>query len=131
MDHSNSETGLLQTTAFSEENVRRGFIRKVYSILSFQLLVTMAVMGFFFIEPVKQYSASNSWIFWLAFATSLGCIFALSCFESVRRKSPGNLICLGIFTLGMYVYMFRIFHTFSFNPWRFYFKDLTVRCPTF
>jgi len=93
------EGGLLTTSAFTEDNVRRGFIKKVYSILSGQLLVTMAIMGFFFIQPVREYSTHNPWIFWVAFAASFACLIALSCFEGVRRNFPGNLICLGVFTV--------------------------------
>jgi len=92
--------GLLTSSAFDEANVRRGFMRKVYSILSLQLLVTMAVMGIFFIEPVKNYSRTDGqWMFWVAFVASLVCIIALTCFEGVRRKAPGNMIWLGVFTL--------------------------------
>ena len=94
------EGGLLTTSAFSEDNVRRGFIKKVYSILSAQLIVTMAIMGFFFIQPVRIYATENQWIFYVAFAASFVCLIALSCFEGVRRNFPGNLICLGVFTVG-------------------------------
>ena len=96
------EGGLLTTSAFSEDNVRRGFIKKVYSILSAQLIVTMAIMGFFFIQPVRIYATENQWIFWVAFAASFVCLIALSCFEGVRRNFPGNLICLGVFTVGKF-----------------------------
>ena len=96
------EGGLLTTSAFSEDNVRRGFINKVYSILSAQLIVTMAIMGFFFIQPVRIYATQNTWIFWVAFAASFVCLIALSCFEGVRRNFPGNLICLGVFTVGKF-----------------------------
>ena len=96
------EGGLLTTSAFTEDNVRRGFIKKVYSILSGQLLVTMAIMGFFFIQPVREYSIHNQWIFWVAFGASFACLIALSCFEGVRRNFPGNLICLGVFTVGKF-----------------------------
>ena len=63
-------------------------------------LVTMAIMGVFFIQPVREYSTQNQWIFWVAFAASFACLIALSCFEGVRRNFPGNLICLGVFTVG-------------------------------
>ena len=96
--------GLLTSSAFDEANVRRGFMRKVYSILSLQLLVTMAVMGIFFIEPVKNYSRTDGqWMFWVAFVASFVCIIALTCFEGVRRKAPGNFVWLGVFTLGKFI----------------------------
>ena len=102
--------GLLTSSAFDEANVRRGFMRKVYSILSLQLLVTMAVMGIFFIEPVKIYSRTDGqWMFWVAFVASMVCIIALTCFEGVRRKAPGNLVWLGVFTLGKISQVFKFF----------------------
>ena len=49
--------GLLGSAdAFSDAAIRRGFIRKVYGILSVQLLVTM---GFFFIPSVQGYASQN------------------------------------------------------------------------
>ena len=100
--------GLLTSSAFDEANVRRGFMRKVYSILSLQLLVTMAVMGIFFIEPVRIYSRTDGqWMFWVAFVASMVCIIALTCFEGVRRKAPGNLVWLGVFTLGKNAQIFK------------------------
>jgi len=107
------EGGLLTTSAFTEDNVRRGFIKKVYSILSGQLLVTMAIMGFFFIQPVRVYSTHNPWIFWVAFAASFACLIALSCFEGVRRNFPGNLICLGVFTVVEGIMLGSVVATFN------------------
>ena len=43
--------GLTSSGAFGEANVRRGFIKKVYGILTFQLAVTM----------VSFYSNINRW----------------------------------------------------------------------
>ena len=34
-------SGLVSSGAFGEDNIRRGFIRKVYCILTFQLALTM------------------------------------------------------------------------------------------
>ena len=42
MDGESGDTmGLTSSGEFSEERVRKGFIRKVYGILTFQLTVTM------------------------------------------------------------------------------------------
>ena len=45
--------------SFSEKSVRLGFIRKVYSILSVQLVVTMAIIGIFRIDSVVQFSGGK------------------------------------------------------------------------
>ena len=113
--------GLLTSSAFDEANVRRGFMRKVYSILSLQLLVTMAVMGIFFIEPVKIYSRTDGqWMFWVAFVASMVCIIALTCFEGVRRKAPGNMVWLGVFTLGKISQVFKFFTRIYSKCWPFF-----------
>ena len=39
-------TGLTSSGAFDDVNIRRGFIRKVYGILTVQLAVTMVSFGF-------------------------------------------------------------------------------------
>lgn len=87
-------------SAFSEKNVRLGFIRKVYGILLCQILVTILVMVMFmYIEPVKQYSMHNPWIWYTAFAVTFVTLIVLACCENVRRSFPMNMIFLGIFTL--------------------------------
>jgi len=98
----NESGGLLDSAdAFSDKVIRRGFMRKVYSLLSLQLLLTTAVAGIFYVPSIREFASnpSNSWLIWVAFIPSFICLIALSCCEGVRRKSPGNLICLGIFTL--------------------------------
>ena len=52
---------------FSEDSVRRGFIRKVYSILMVQLLVTIAFICLFcFVKEIKQWVQENLWFYILA-----------------------------------------------------------------
>jgi len=101
MFQGNESGGLLDSAdAFSDKVIRRGFMRKVYSILSLQLLLTTAVAGLFFIHPIRAYAQGNGqWLIFVAFIPSFICLIALSCCEGVRRKSPNNLICLGVFTL--------------------------------
>ncbi|XP_037077573.1 protein lifeguard 1-like [Pollicipes pollicipes] len=84
---------------FSEQSVRKGFIRKVYSILMMQLVVTAGLIGIFFAESVREYAVKNTWIFWLAFAGTLVCILTLACCTDMRRKTPHNFIFLGVFTV--------------------------------
>jgi len=95
------QTGLMSSGAFGEENIRKGFIKKVYSILTFQLALTMGVMGIFFVDSVKDYTSENIWLFWVAFFLSFGFLIALvcPCFGDLRRKTPHNMILLVGFTL--------------------------------
>ena len=64
---STGEAGLISSSGsgpFAEAAIRRGFVRKVYGILTGQLVVTMAIMGFFYIPTVANYAVGNIWLFW-------------------------------------------------------------------
>jgi len=86
-------------SSFSDKAIRLNFIRKVYSILTVQLIVTMGFIGFFFIPSVATFSQQNPALLWVALAFSIIMMLALVCVPSIRRKSPHNLIFLGLFTL--------------------------------
>jgi len=94
-DEPNSDIG-----GFGEKAVRRGFIRKVYSILMSQLVLTGAVIAtFMFVDPVKAYVQTNMWVYYSSMAVMFVCLISMACCESVRRKFPTNFIFLGVFTL--------------------------------
>lgn len=100
MDGETGETtGLTASGAFDDKSIRRGFIRKVYGILTCQLAVTMGIMAIFFIPAVKAYTFDNIWLFWVAFFMSIGFLIGLVCCGEVRRKSPHNMILLSGFTI--------------------------------
>lgn len=91
--------------AFSSKEVRMGFIRKVYSILSVQLLVTVAFICFF-----TYHKDTNAWakkggvvLMFAALGASIVSLCTLACCGGVRRKFPANFICLAIFTLAQSV----------------------------
>jgi len=116
MFQADSESGGLldSADAFSDKVIRLGFMRKVYSILSLQLLLTTAVAGLFYIEPIREYTQGNGyWLIWVAFVPSFICLIVMSCCEGVRRKSPGNMVCLGIFTLAEGFMMGIVVSTYS------------------
>ncbi|XP_071788310.1 protein lifeguard 1-like [Asterias amurensis] len=85
---------------FAEQDVRHGFIKKVYAILTAQLALTIAIIiPFVYVDEVKEYMYRNSWPFWVAFAMTFILIIALSCFTNLRRNFPINFICLFLFTV--------------------------------
>lgn len=85
---------------FNDKSIRMGFIRKVYSILTLQLMITTGfIMLFVLVQPVRQFAYTNSWLFWVAFAVTIVCVISLACCPNVRRKTPTNFIVLFIFTL--------------------------------
>lgn len=85
---------------FSDTSVRHGFIKKVYGILTCQLLVTLAIMAPFALsDGMKSFAANNSALFFVCMIVGFACIIAISCCENVRRSYPTNLIVLGVFTV--------------------------------
>ena len=63
--------------------MRRAFIRKVYGILSLQLLLTCAIIApFLFHQPLRDYARRNQWMYWTAFAVT---------FVSVGQVSDGRV----------------------------------------
>ena len=78
-------------------------MQKVYGILMCQLLVTVGIMAIFmFVKPIRDWVWTNQWVVFTsiggASAVMLGCVIALACVPGLSRKSPGNLVCLAIFT---------------------------------
>ncbi|GAB1608260.1 protein lifeguard 1-like [Argonauta hians] len=85
---------------FSEKSIRMAFIRKVYSILMVQLLVTLGFIAIFlYVEPVRDYSRQNPWIVYLALALTFITIIMLACCSNIRRQFPVNFIVLSLFTV--------------------------------
>ncbi|KAM9230248.1 protein lifeguard 2 [Dugong dugon] len=96
--------GLERFTTFSwdDQKVRRVFIRKVYTILLIQLLVTLGVVALFtFCDPVKSYVQANPGWYWASYAVFFVTYLTLACCSGPRRHFPWNLILLMVFTLSM------------------------------
>ncbi|KYN13684.1 PREDICTED: protein lifeguard 4-like [Trachymyrmex cornetzi] len=77
--------------------IRMGFLRKVYGLLSIQILMTVALASIFVISStVKLYVQDNAWTIGLAFFLTMAILIALM----IKRKDhPANLILLSAFTL--------------------------------
>lgn len=82
------------------KRVRAGFIRKVFGILSVQLVTTFAIVCLFaFVDSIRDGVRQRPGVLWAALAVSITCLIALSCCPGVAKTYPGNYICLGVFTL--------------------------------
>ena len=46
----------------------------------------------------SSYVQDNSWLMYTSWGVAFACIIVLACCGDVRRKSPGNFICLAVFT---------------------------------
>jgi FtsH-binding integral membrane protein len=79
--------------------IRLGFIRKVYGILSLQLLITVIFCAASFNTGVKTFLLENQVFFWLAAALSFVLIIPLICFKSVMRRVPINYLLLLAWTM--------------------------------
>ncbi|GJQ69775.1 hypothetical protein Trydic_g22334 [Trypoxylus dichotomus] len=79
--------------------VRLGFIRKVYCLLSAQLILTTIIAAVcMFTPPIQEFIHKNDWLMLLAFISSIVTIIALHIW---RKSTPTNFILLGIFTVVM------------------------------
>uniref|UniRef100_A0A8C6Y115 Transmembrane BAX inhibitor motif containing 1 n=1 Tax=Naja naja TaxID=35670 RepID=A0A8C6Y115_NAJNA len=87
---------------WDDKKVRHVFIRKVYSIISLQLLVTVGIIAIFtFVEPVSGFVRRNIAVYYASYAVFLVTYLVLVCCEGPRRRFPWNLILLSVFTLAM------------------------------
>ena len=82
-----------------EKMMCRGFIRKVYGIISFQLIITVSICGLTFFDDVKTFFVNYKAIFWVCLALNIAIIIPLVCFKSIARKVPVNYILLTLWTI--------------------------------
>uniref|UniRef100_A0A671QAF8 Protein lifeguard 2 n=1 Tax=Sinocyclocheilus anshuiensis TaxID=1608454 RepID=A0A671QAF8_9TELE len=62
------DSEMLTEFSWDDQNIRRIFIRKVYTILMLQLSVTLAFVAvFIFCEPVKYYIQTNPGWYWASY----------------------------------------------------------------
>ncbi|XP_057406695.1 protein lifeguard 3 [Balaenoptera acutorostrata] len=87
---------------WSDRKVRHAFIRKVYSIISIQLLITVAIIAIFtFVKPVSEFVKANLAVYYASYAVFLVTYLTLACCQGPRRRFPWNIILLTLFTLAM------------------------------
>ncbi|XP_076246596.1 glutamate NMDA receptor-associated protein 1 lifeguard isoform X2 [Calliopsis andreniformis] len=84
---------------FNDKSIRNGFIRKVYSILMCQLLITVSLIALFlYHRPTKLWVMRHPEMFWICFVATIVLIICMACCTSVRRKAPMNFVFLFLFT---------------------------------
>jgi len=90
-------------------DIRMQFVRKVYSILTVQLLATAALSSVsFFNQSYKHWIQSNQWMMWLSLFGAIG--FMLLTFWK-RKSYPTNLLFLAGFT-GLEAYSISVIVSF-------------------
>jgi FtsH-binding integral membrane protein len=89
------EATVLENLGWDPET-RRVFIRRVYSILTVQLLLTGFISSFMIMHvPTQMYVLTHAWPVTLSIVSSLVLIVALMC---MKDKEPENMYLLGAFT---------------------------------
>ncbi|KAK7269782.1 hypothetical protein RIF29_22518 [Crotalaria pallida] len=84
--------------------LRWGFIRKVYIIISMQLLFTAAFASVFIsFQPARDFVKYNPYRFLVLFGSLIVTILILFVLSKFYKKHPVNLFLLGLYTLGMSV----------------------------
>ncbi|KAJ1980497.1 hypothetical protein H4R33_005462 [Dimargaris cristalligena] len=84
------------TVSQCDREVRFAFLRKVYSILTAQLLTTVAVTMLFFFQPsLNAWAFRNVWSLYVAAIGAMGALVGLYC---QRRSVPANFAWLALFT---------------------------------
>uniref|UniRef100_A0A1I8GQS5 MARVEL domain-containing protein n=1 Tax=Macrostomum lignano TaxID=282301 RepID=A0A1I8GQS5_9PLAT len=88
--------------AFNDKSIRRGFIRKVYLILSAQLAFTFGIVLLVSLVPaLRQFARDHRWIAYIAYAVFIVVYIMLVCMMSLRRKYPWNMVALTVFTVAL------------------------------
>ncbi|XP_029361207.1 glutamate receptor, ionotropic, N-methyl D-aspartate-associated protein 1b (glutamate binding) [Echeneis naucrates] len=84
------------------KTIRTAFIRKVFLVLTAQLMVTFAFVAVFtFVTEVKTFVMVNTWTYFVSYGVFLVSVCVISCCGNVRRRHPWNLVALSILTLSM------------------------------
>ncbi|XP_011496177.1 PREDICTED: protein lifeguard 3-like [Ceratosolen solmsi marchali] len=80
---------------FGELKVRRRFIRRVFSILTLQLIFTAFVVAtFIFVEKAKEIMLTYRYLWIIALSLFIFTYLSISCCECARREIPCNVIFL-------------------------------------
>ena len=85
---------------FNTKEIRLGFIRKVYLILSVQLLVTCgAVLLTYNVAAVRDFQNEYFWLYYVCIVVTIVTLYAIGCYKRVARSVPLNYSLLAVFTV--------------------------------
>uniref|UniRef100_A0AAZ3PSM4 Uncharacterized protein n=1 Tax=Oncorhynchus tshawytscha TaxID=74940 RepID=A0AAZ3PSM4_ONCTS len=89
-------------SGFEDKSIRQAFIRKVFLVLTVQLMVTFSFVAVFtFVDDAKLFVRRNPWTYYVSYAIFFVSLITLSCCGEFRRKHPWNLMALSILTLSL------------------------------
>lgn len=79
---------------------RMGFIRKVYCILTAQLVLTAAFcVAIFASDGFRLWLFQNPWVLIVSSVLSIVLMYALGCYKQIARSVPLNYVLLTVFTV--------------------------------
>ncbi|KAM6990072.1 protein lifeguard 1 isoform 1-T2 [Tautogolabrus adspersus] len=85
---------------FDDKTVRRGFVRKVFCIVTLMLMFTFTVVCVFtFSTVVKEAVQHNLWIYLTSFFIFLAVVIVLFCCKNFSRRHPWNIVGLVVVTV--------------------------------
>ncbi|XP_023029196.1 protein lifeguard 1 isoform X2 [Leptinotarsa decemlineata] len=94
------EDPLVKGFSFDNPSIRRGFIRKVYAILSVQLAITLSFICWFLFDcNTKEFVQNNPILLFISIGVVFVSLIFLACCGDLRRRAPMNYIILFTFTL--------------------------------
>jgi len=83
-----------------KEKIQMGFIRKVYGILTLQIIITFSFAVLSLNSPaLAAFMMTNSWLVILSLVLSLVALYSLVCFVDFQRRVPYNYLMLLLFTV--------------------------------
>ena len=95
--HNNNENDY-EEKDFTQE-MRLGFIRKVYGILSAQLLITFLLVCSTFIPSVREFFIKSFFLIYICTPIAIIILIVLVCCKDFTKKVPYNYILLFIWTI--------------------------------
>lgn len=84
-----------------EKAIRLGFVRKVYSLLTIQLLLTFGAVCLTFIKEVRTFLQDHFYIFYIAAGVALIVILLMCCLKKGMTKVPWNYLLLFLWTISV------------------------------
>lgn len=79
------------------KEIRMGFVRKVYGILSMQLLLTVGIATPVFLGG-QEWAIENQWIIYVCMFSTLALMCVMICCNDMLRHFPQNYCILFLFT---------------------------------
>ncbi|CAB3397336.1 unnamed protein product [Caenorhabditis bovis] len=85
---------------FTEQSIRTAFIQKVFSLVTIMFAIVAALSAIPIASPeFRLWCQQNTILYFLSLVVFIIFVFVITCFPSLRRSFPANMIVLLLFTL--------------------------------